>query len=78
MNQLGPQKANTRETNSYSLSNLNDVEVYPGILRDKTMADKSIYIANDDYQTFYFCSIKSLVVKLGHCNQNSIKVWANE
>ena len=33
---------------------------------DKTMADKSIYIANDDAQNYLFCRLKLVVETFGH------------
>ena len=33
---------------------LSKVDIYPGILRDNTMADKLIYITNDDTQNHDF------------------------
>ena len=34
---------------------------FPGILRDKTMYEKFIYILNDDKQNYPFCTFEILV-----------------
>ena len=38
-----------------------------GILRDKTMDNKSMYIPDDVTQNYAFCRLKLLVEKFGHC-----------
>ena len=38
----------------------------PGIYRDKTMADKLMYIPNDDTQYYHFCILKIVVEMFGH------------
>ena len=43
----------------------------PGILRDKTMKDKLMYILNYDAQNYPFCTTKLFVE---FTNQDSIKV----
>ncbi len=37
-----------------------------GILRDKTMADKLIYIPNDDTKKYPFCRFKLVVETFEH------------
>ena len=49
----------------------------PGIKKDKTMADKFIYIPNDDTQNYPFCTLKLVFETfdlIKQANQNSIKV----
>ena len=38
--------------------------IMSGVLGDKTMDDKLIYIPNDDKQNFPFCRLKLLVISL--------------
>ena len=38
----------------------------PGIQRDKTIADKLIYISNDDTQNYPFCRLQSVVETFEH------------
>ena len=37
-----------------------------GILRDKTVAEKLMYIPNDDTQNYLFCRLQIVVETLGH------------
>ena len=39
---------------------------YSGILRDKAMADKFMYISNNDIQNYLFCRLQLLVETFGH------------
>ena len=52
---------------------------YPGIHKDKTKADKLMFILNDDTQNYLFSRLQLLVETFGHStneptNQNSINV----
>ena len=38
----------------------------PGILRGKTMANKLMYIPNNDIENYPFCRLKEVVEKFGH------------
>ena len=52
-----------------------------GIVRDKTMDDKSIYIPNEDKQNYSLCSLiwfKSLVTTISKKNIKSNLSFTNE
>ena len=40
--------------------------MYPGNTRDKTMADKLMYIANDNKQNYQFCKLQLVFEMFGH------------
>ncbi len=42
------------------------VQVFPGIYRDKTMADNLMYIPKDNTQNYPFCRLKLVVKTLKH------------
>ena len=44
----------------------------PGMWGDKTMADKLIYIPNDDAQNYPVCRLQSMVEMFGHST-----LWTN-
>ena len=44
-----------------------------GIYRDKTMADKLMYIPNDDKQNQTFCRLQLVIETFGHST-----LWTNE
>ena len=45
---------------------INNFNVFPGILRDKTKDDKQVYIANVDKQNYHIGRLNKLVEKLGN------------
>ena len=47
-------------------TNLNFIYIIYRDLKDKTMADKLMYISNNDKQNYPLCRLKLVVEKLGH------------
>ena len=47
--------------------------IISGILRDKTIANKLMYIPNDDKQNYPFCTLELMVKMFGYATE-----WTNQ
>ena len=55
------------------LNNVDKKHFLPGIYRDKTMANKLMWISNDDTQKYPFCRLQFVVETFGHST-----LWTNQ
>ena len=62
---------------NYSTNGINTI-LYPGISRDKIMADLLIYIPNDDSQNYPFFSLQLVVETFGHLTKRTDQSKSNK